>query len=196
MKLIVACEFSQRVTKAFRKEGHEAFSCDILPTDGNPDWHIQDDILNHLDEGWDMMIAHPNCQFLCNSGVWALHKDQSRWAKLDAATEFFNHLQMSDIPKICVENPIPHKYARDKIGKYTQIVQPWQFGEDAAKATCLWLKNLPNLAPTNIIKKKRYANQTPSGQNKLGPSKDRWKLRSITYQGIAEAMAKQWGSLA
>jgi len=193
MKLLVACEFSQVVTNAFRDRGHDAYSCDLLPTDGDPEFHIQGDVMDHLDEEWDMMIAHPNCQYLCNSGVWALHKDKSRWAELDKATAFFKKLQDSKIPKICVKNPIPHKYAREVIGKYTQIVQPWQFGEDASKATCLWLQNLPKLLPTNIIKKGRYANQTPSGQNKLGPSKDRWKLRSITYKGIAQAMAAQWG---
>jgi len=193
MKILVACEFSQVVTQEFRDKGHEAYSCDILPTDGKPEWHIQDDVLKHLDEEWDLMIAHPNCQFLCNSGVWVLHRDPKRWDELDKATHFFNLLKNSNIPKICVENPIPHKYAVKEIGKYSQIIQPWQFGEDASKATCLWLKNLPKLKSTNIIKKKRYANQTPSGRNKLGPSKNRWKLRSITYQGIAKAMANQWG---
>lgn len=194
MKLLVACEFSQRVTKEFRKRGHDAFSCDLLPTDGDPKFHIQDDVLKHLNDGWDMLIAHPTCTFICNSGVSWLHKDRSRWDSLDAATDFFNKLKDSNIPKICVENPIPHKYAVEKIGKYTQLVQPWMFGEDASKATCLWLKGLPKLVPTDIIKKKRYANQTPSGQNNLGPSENRWKLRSITYQGIASAMAAQWGS--
>ena len=193
LKVLVACEFSQVVTKAFRNRGHEAWSCDLLPTEGVQEWHIQDDVLNHLDEGWDLIIAHPNCQFLCNSGVWALHRDPERWKELDAATEFFNKLQNCGIPKVCVENPIPHKYAREKIGKYTQIVQPWMFGEDASKATCLWLKGLPELVATNPIKKKRYANQTPSGQNNLGPSPDRWKERARTYKGIAKAMAEQWG---
>lgn len=196
MKILIACEFSQVVTKAFRDKGHEAFSCDLLPTDGNPEWHIQDDVLKHLNEGWDMMIGHPTCTYLCNSGVHWLHKDHSRWDELNKAKGFFKSLLDCNIPKICVENPIPHKYAKDGddgIGQYTQIIQPWQFGEDASKATCLWLKNLPKLFPTNIIKKKRYANQTPSGQNKLGPSDDRWKLRSVTYEGIAKAMAEQWG---
>lgn len=192
MKVLVACEFSQVVTNEFTKLGHNAYSCDLLPTDGNSNFHIQGDVLDHLNENWDLLIAHPACTFICNSSVWALHKDPSRWNKLDKATEFFNRLQNCNIPKICIENPIPHKYAVEKIGKYTQIVQPWMFGEDASKATCLWLKNLPLLIPTNVIKKKRYANQTPTGQNKLGPSKDRWKLRSVTYQGIAAAMAEQW----
>lgn len=196
LKLLVACEFSQVVTREFRKLGHEAYSCDILPTDGDSKYHIQGNVLDHLDDGWDMMIAHPPCTYLCNSGVHCLHKDPSRWQKLEEAKEFFHKLQSSSIPKICVENPIPHKYAKEVIGQYTQLVQPWQFGEDASKATCLWLKNLPKLTPTNIIKKKRYANQTKSGQNNLGPSKNRWKLRSVTYQGIAEAMAEQWGNIS
>jgi len=163
MRVLIACEFSQVVTNAFREQGHEAFSCDILPTEGNPEWHIQDDVLNHLDDGWDLMIAHPNCQYLCNSGVWALHKEEGRWDKMRVASQFFKDLHDCSIPRICVENPIPHKYARETIGKYTQIVQPWMFGEDASKATCLWLKNLPKLEPTNIIKKDKYANQTPPG---------------------------------
>tara|TARA_R110002124_G_C8684242_1_gene492416 strand:+ start:49 stop:648 length:600 start_codon:yes stop_codon:yes gene_type:complete len=194
LKVLVACEQSGVVRDAFRNKGCDAYSCDILPN--NSEFHIQDDVLKHLDEGWDLMIAHPTCTYLCNSGVHWLHKDPSRWDKLAEARGFFNSLLNCGIPKLCVENPIPHKYAKDGdngIGQYTQIIQPYQFGEDASKATCLWLKNLPKLIPTNIIKKKRYANQTPSGQNKLGPSNDRWKLRSRTYEGIAEAMANQWG---
>ena len=108
---------------------------------------------------------------------------------------FFNKLKNSGIPKICIENPIPHKYAVKDIGKYSQTIQPWQFGENASKRTCLWLYNLPKLKPTKIIKLKQYANQTKSGQNKLSPSPDRWKERSRTYRGIAEAMAQQWGNL-
>lgn len=193
MKLLVACEFSQVVTQAFRNEGHEAYSCDILPTQGNPNWHIQDDVMNHLEDGWDLMIGHPSCQYLCNSGVHLLHKDESRWGELKKASEFFKSLLNCGIDKICIENPIPHRYG--ELPKYTQIIHPWQFGEDASKSTCLWLKNLPKLIPTNIIKKERYSNQTPSGQNNLPPGKDRWKIRSRTYQGIAVAMANQWGNL-
>jgi hypothetical protein len=193
MKLLVACEFSQIVTNEFRKIGHDAVSCDLLPTEGNPKFHIQDDVLKHLKENWDGMIAHPPCPLLCNSGVSWLHRIPGRFDEMKLSGDFFNKFLQADIPKICVENPIPHKYAREMIGKYTQIIQPWQFGEDASKATCLWLKGFPKLKPTNIIKKKRYANQTPSGQNNLGPSPDRWKERSRTYVGIAKAMAEQWG---
>jgi hypothetical protein len=192
MKILIACEFSGVVREAFRKRGHDAWSCDIIESEDNSKYHIHGNVLNHLDESWDMMIAHPPCTYLCNSGVSWLHKDQSRWHELDKASQFFKTLLEYNIPKICVENPIPHKYG--KLPKYTQIIQPYQFGEDASKRTCLWLKNLPKLKPTNIIIKDRYANQTPSGQNKLGPSADRWKERSRTYTGIAEAMADQWGN--
>ena len=192
MKILIACEFSGVVREAFRKRGHDAWSCDIIESEDNSKYHIHGNVLNHLDESWDMMIAHPPCTYLCNSGVSWLHKDQSRWHELDKASQFFKTLLEYNIPKICVENPIPHKYG--KLPKYTQIIQPYQFGEDASKRTCLWLKNLPKLKPTNIIIKDRYANQTPSGQNKLGPSADRWKERSRTYTGIAEAMAEQWGN--
>jgi len=192
MRVLVGCEFSGKVREAFRKRGHDAWSCDIIESEDNSKYHIHGNVLNHLDESWDMMIAHPPCTYLCNSGVSWLHKDQSRWHELDKASQFFKTLLEYNIPKICVENPIPHKYG--KLPKYTQIIQPYQFGEDASKRTCLWLKNLPKLKPTNIIIKDRYANQTPSGQNKLGPSADRWKERSRTYTGIAEAMADQWGN--
>ncbi len=194
-RVLVACEFSGVVREEFSKLGHEVFSCDLLDTDIPSENHIIGNVLDHLDENWDLMIAHPPCTYLCNSGVHWLHKDSSRWNKLKEGAEFFKNLKECNIPKICVENPIPHKYAKETIGQYSQIIQPWQFGEDASKATCLWLKNLSKLKPTDIIKKKRYANQTPSGRNNLGPSDDRWKLRSITYQGIAQAMALQWGSL-
>ncbi len=202
MNVLIACEFSGVVREAFRAKGHNAWSCDLLPSDDNSDFHIKSDVSDYLDEGWDLMIAHPPCTYLCNSGVrWLfLPKDYSdedetkvfkRWNDLEKATEFFNSLYNAPIRKICVENPIPHKYS--KLPKHTQTIQPWQFGHDASKRTCLWLKGLPNLEPTEVITKDRYANQTPSGQNNLGPSKDRWKERSKTYQGIANAMASQWG---
>ena len=193
MRVLIGCEFSGIVCEAFRKKGHDAWSCDLLNTEGNPNYHIKDDVLNHLDKNWDLGIFHPPCPRLCNSGVSWLHKDPNRWKLMNDDAEFFLKLLNSPIDKICVENPVPHKYAVAKIGKYTQTIQPWQFGEDASKRTCFWLKNLPNLEPTNIIKKKIYANQTPSGQNKLGPSPNRWRERSRTYQGIADAMAEQWG---
>lgn len=194
MKVLVACEYSGRVREAFRAKGHDAWSCDLLPSDDNSEFHIQGDVIPLLNQGWDLLIAHPPCTYLCNSGVSWLHRTEGRWEKMVEGAEFFKLLWQADIPKICVENPIMHKYAKEIIGaSQTQSVQPWQFGDDASKRTCLWLKGLPELQPTDVIIKDRYANQTPSGRCKLPPSKDRWKLRSVTYQGIANAMAEQWG---
>lgn len=197
MKILIACEKSARVRDAFQAQGHDAWSCDLEASDGSQDRHYRANILDILlDESliWDLMIAHPPCTYLCNSGVRWLKNNSKRQANLAYAAMFFRTLLECDVPRICIENPIPHKYAIQKIGrKYDQIIQPWQFGEDASKATCLWLKNLPKLKPTKIIKKKRYANQTPSGQNNLGPSPERAMLRAKTYQGIADAMADQWG---
>jgi len=194
MRVLVACEYSGRVREAFRAHGHDAWSCDLLPSDDNSEFHIQGDVIPLLNQGWDLLIAHPPCTYLCNSGVSWLHRTEGRWEKMVEGAEFFNLLWQADIPKICVENPIMHKYAKEIIGSsQTQSIQPWQFGDDASKRTCLWLKGLPKLQPTDVIIKDRYANQTPSGRCNLPPSKDRWKLRSVTYQGIANAMADQWG---
>lgn len=188
MKVIVGCEFSQIVTRAFRKKGHEAFSCDILPTEGNPDWHYQEDIIGLLKkEKFDMGIFHPPCTRLCNSGVMWLHK-RNLWGEMADGARFFKSLLNATISKICVENPIPHKYAVRFIGrKYDQIIQPWMFGHGEQKATCLWLSGLPALEPTNIV------NGREQRLHRLPPSKDRWKQRSLTYTGIAKAMADQWG---
>ena len=194
MRVLIACEFSGVVTNAFRLKGHEAWSCDILPTDSNPDWHIQGDVLKQLDKNWDMMIAHPPCTYLCNSGVSWLHKDESRWVELEKASEFFKTLLEYDIPKICVENPIPHKYG--KLPKYSQIVQPYEYGHPERKATCLWLKNLPKLKPTNNVKDEML--KLPKTQQQptfYVPIKDRAKNRSITFEGIAQAMVEQWGNV-
>ena len=141
-----------------------------------------------------MMIAHPPCTYLANSGVRWLHTQPGRWNDMREGAAFFKRLLDAPIPKIAVENPVMHKYALAEIRQRpAQTVQPWQFGEDASKRTCLWLKGLPLLVPTKILRKERYANQTPSGQNNLGPSALRAHLRSMTYEGIAEAMASQWG---
>lgn len=224
LKILVACEFSGVVREAFRSKGQDVWSCDLLPAEDNSIYHYQRDVLEILYDGWDMLIAHPPCTYLANSGVHLLHKDKNRWQKMIDATMFFKQLLSAPIEKICVENPVMHKYALERIGvKYTQTIQPYQFGEDASKKTCLWLKNLPPLKPTNYIEPKYacacgyrfdydlgkygcpnccgssgvarmvWSNQTKGGQNKLSPSKDRWKLRSKTYQGIADAMANQWG---
>lgn len=190
MRVLVACEESQEVCKAFRAKGHEAYSCDILPcSGGHPEWHIQDDVIKHLNDGWDMMIAHPPCTRLCNSGVsWLAKRDL--WVELQVAAYFFSYLLTAPIPKIAVENPIMHKYAIAIIGrKQDQIIHPWMFGHGETKATCLWLKNLPKLVPTNVVEGREQR------LHKLPPSPERAKLRSKTYPGIAKAMAEQWGSV-
>lgn len=190
MRVLVACEFSGVVRDAFRRLGHEAFSCDVLDSLDNSNYHIKGDVLEVLHDGWDLMIAHPPCTYLCNSGVRWLsprtNANDSRWFHLARATEFFYQLLNAPIPKICIENPVPHKYA--ELPPYDQKVQPWMFGHPEKKGTCFWLKNLDPLQPTNLLKppfKARVANESP-GQ-------DRWMRRSITYQGIADAMAEQWG---
>ena len=190
MRVLVACEYSGRVREAFRKLGHDAWSCDIIPADDNSPYHYQCDVREVLDKGWDLMVAHPPCTYLASSGLHWNKRIAGRQEKTEEALEFIQLLMNAPIERIAIENPIGCISSR--IRKPEQIIQPWQFGEDASKSTCLWLKNLPKLEPTKIIKKERYANQTASGQNNLPPSKDRWKLRSTTYQGIADAMANQW----
>jgi hypothetical protein len=192
MKVLVACEYSGTVREAFRKLGHDAISCDLLSTD-LPGQHYQGNVFDIINNGFDLMIAHPPCTYLCSSGLHWNKRRPERAEQTEEAINFFMALYNCSIPKISIENPIGCISSRFR--KPNQIIQPWMFGEDASKATCLWSKNLPDLIPTNIIKKARYANQTSSGQNNLGPSPDRWKLRSKTYQGIADAMAEQWGNL-
>jgi len=191
MRVLIACEYSGTVRDAFKAKGHYAMSCDLLPTD-NAGHHIQGDvgILFHGDWRWDMMIAFPPCTDLAVSGArW--FKEKQADGRQQQGIDFFMLLADAPIKKIAVENPVGIMSTAWR--KPDQIIQPWQFGEDASKKTCLWLKNLPKLIPTEIIRKDVYANQTPSGQNKLGPSPDRAKKRSLTYQGIADAMADQWG---
>ena len=191
MKILVACEESQAVCIEFRKRGHEAYSCDILPASGgHPEWHIQDDVLKYLDFPWDMMFAFPPCTHLAVSGA-RYFKEKRADGRQQAGVDFFMKLANAPINKIAIENPVGIMSTIWR--KPDQIIQPWMFGDDASKKTCLWLKNLPILLPTHSSWKKRYANQTPSGQNKLGPSPDRAKLRSKTYPGLAKAMATQWG---
>ena len=194
MRVLVACEYSGRVRDAFAKLGHYAMSCDLLPSD-TEGLHYQGDVLDILDQNWDLMIAHPPCTYLTNSGVCWLHKDPNRWQLLDEGAAFFKMLLECPIPRKCIENPIQHKYARERIGrKQNQVIQPWMFGHMEQKATCLWLENLPLLKPTNDVKEKMM--QLPKRERErlhyLPPSADRWKLRSTTYQGIADAMAQQW----
>jgi hypothetical protein len=201
MNVLVACEFSGVVRDAFIAKGHNAVSCDLLPTE-SPGPHIQEDVLEAIKNNdykygdFDLLIAHPPCTYIANSGVQWLHKDILRWHEMKRASIFFKALLDADIPKKCIENPIPHKYGVKIIGrKYDQIVQPWMFGHTEKKATCLWLEGLPKLKPTNIVKDEME--RLPKNQQQrsyyLPPGKDRSKLRSITFQGIADAMAEQWG---
>jgi len=194
--ILVAGEYSGTVRNAFALEGHDAVSCDLLPTEiAGP--HYTGDVRDILGDGWDLMIAHPPCTYLCSSGLHWNKKRPERDALTEEALEFVRLLMRAPIKHIAIENPIG--CISTKIRKPDQIIQPWQFGHDASKATCFWLKNLPLLAPTDIVEprmvagKKRWANQTDSGQNKLPPSADRWKLRSTTYSQVAAAMADQWG---
>jgi hypothetical protein len=197
MKVLVACEYSATVRDAFRAKGHDAWSCDLLPTDGDARWHVQGDVLSLLGDGWDLLIAHPPCTYMTNSGVCHLHKNPDRWAELDKAAEFFRALWDAPVPAVAIENPIMHKYAKERIGgmRQAQTIQPYQFGHLEQKATCLWLRGLPKLVPTSDLKAETRA--LPDNQRQrlhyLPPSADRWKLRSTTYQGIADAMADQWG---
>jgi hypothetical protein len=198
-RLLNGCCKSIFIAKYFEEHGWDAWTCDILPSEG---WykHIQDNILNHLDDGWDMGIFHPDCTYIANSGVSWLYRIPGRWDDMVRASEFFKTLWLARIPLIVMENPIPHHYAIDIIGKkYDQIIQPHEFGEDASKATCLWLKGVPRLRPTKHIEphlssegKLIWGNQTKSGQNKLPPSDHRKADRSRNYEGISMAMAYQW----
>tara|TARA_R110000787_G_C13443348_1_gene446656 strand:- start:28075 stop:28677 length:603 start_codon:yes stop_codon:yes gene_type:complete len=200
MRVLVACEYSGRVRDAFRKLGHDAMSCDLLPSDNPiPGCHYQGDVFDIINDGWDLMIAHPPCTYLSNSGVCHLHKDPSRWPKMFDGAAFFKKLLEANIPRIAIENPIMHGYAKTLIGgvKQTQLVQPWMFGHTEQKATCLWLKGLTHLIETNNVKAEMML--LPKSERErlhyLPPSPDRWKIRSTTYQGIANAMAEQWGKL-
>lgn len=254
MKVLIACAYSGKERDEFAKRGHDAWSCDLLPSE-TPGNHYQGNVLDILNDGWDLMIAHPCCQFLSVSGMhWTTrgHRDPQL---TEDALGFVQVLLNADIPKICLENPV--SVISTRVRKPEQIVQPWMFGDDASKTTCLWLKGLPNLevnisqvvpprgwskvmAAADMVEceccgepfcpecndhyadcecigpmkdgvhtktvrgvefgtrtspppKMRWANQCDSGQNKLGPSKDRWKLRAETYAGMSKAFAEQWG---
>lgn len=252
MKVLVACEYSGRVRDAFTARGHDAISCDLLPSD-SPGKHYQGNVLDIINEGFDLMVAHPPCTYLSVSGMHWTTRGLRDPQLTEDALDFVMVLMGSTIPKICIENPI--SVISSRIRQPDQIIHPWMFGHDASKKTCLWLKNLPKLVPDRnkvvppagwgkvreahecidtsggpwcpehdkyysecdcigskeegvILKansgvmfgtreypapKQLWANQTPTGQNKLGPSADRWKIRSTTYEGIANAMALQWG---
>ena len=195
MRILVACEYSGTVRDAFIRRGHDAISCDLLPTEATGP-HYQGDVFDIIGDGYDAMIAHPPCTYLCSSGLHWNKRTPGRQKLTDEAIAFVLRLLNCDIPRIALENPIGciSTFYR----KPDQIIHPYMFGDDASKATCLWLKGLPKLIPTNPVAPRmvngrpRLSNQTDSGQNRLGPSADRWKLRSTTYQGIADAMADQW----
>tara|TARA_R100001086_G_scaffold245745_1_gene177051 strand:+ start:630 stop:1223 length:594 start_codon:yes stop_codon:yes gene_type:complete len=197
MKVLVACEYSGRVREAFRVKGHDAWSCDILSSDDNSPHHFQEDVLNVIHwHDWDMMLAFPPCTHLASSGArWFKEKEAD--GRQQQGIDFFMELAEANINMIAIENPVGIMSTRYR--KPDQIINPYDFGDDASKKTCLWLKNLPSLKPTDYVKprvidgKLRWSNQTDSGQNRLTPSDDRAKLRSLTYMGIAKAMADQWG---
>lgn len=196
MKVLVACEYSGKVRDAFIAKGHQAISCDLLPTDAlGP--HYQGDVFDIINDGFDLMVAHPPCTYLSVSGMHWTTRGRRDPKLTEDALAFVQLLMNAPIKHIAIENPI--SVISTRIRKPDQVIQPWQFGHDASKKTCLWLKNLPLLEPTQIIEgrivngKKRWGNQTDSGQNRLGPSDDRWKIRSETYPGIAQAIAEQWG---
>lgn len=198
MSVIIVGERSGRIRDAFRILGYDAISCDLYPSDApgphiivDNDLHLKD-LLYSGSGKFKMMIAHPTCTALANSGVW-YYRDKLE--EVRQAAIFFNMIGGAPIDMRCIENPVQHKYARKYIVKQSQTIQPWQFGEDASKRTCLWLIGLPLLQPTDILIKKQYSNQTPSGQNNLSPGPGRAYERSKTYPGIALAMAKQWGPL-
>lgn len=200
MRVLVACERSGVVRRAFRDIGVDAWSCDLERAEDTGIYHHQCDVREVLGLGWDLMIAHPECRYLSVSGMHWNNRKRG-WAETEKATEFFMLLANAPIPRIAIENPVCIMSTRWR--KPDQIIQPYNFGEDASKKTCLWLKGLPNLQPTKYIgprlvggKNKsfqRWSNQTDSGQNRLGPSETRSAERARTYPGIAKAMAEQWG---
>ena len=197
MKVLVACEESQAVCKAFRELGHEAYSCDIIPcSGGHPEWHLQQDVTSLLNEKWDMIIAHPPCTYLSNAGARHLYPkgvlNEDRLKKGLAAKDFFMLIYNADCPKIAIENPTPSKVYG--LPQYDQVIQPFQFGHPYSKRTCLWLKGLPKLVPTDIVEVSESTKVAGNWFNRGG--KERQKNRSKTFPGIAKAMAEQWGGVA
>ncbi len=193
MKVLVACEYSGRVRDAFIARGHDAWSCDLLPGDV-PGPHYQGDVRDLLTEHWDLLLAFPPCTYLASSGMHWTTRGLRDPQLTEDALNFVKLLLNAPVEKIALENPVGCISSR--VRKPDQYIQPWYFGYPHSKKTCLWLKNLPKLVHTNVLslpESGRWDNQTASGQNKLPPSKDRWKIRSMTYQGVADAMAQQWG---
>jgi hypothetical protein len=198
-RVLVACEFSGTARRAFNARGYDAWSCDLLPAEDRSNRHITGDVRDVLGDGWDLLIvAHPPCTRLCNSGVRWLSKPppgRSRadlWRELDEGAALFSTLWNAPVRRIAVENPVMHRHAKERIAGYlppAQSVQPWQFGHGETKRTCLWLRNLPPLVPTNIVSGRE------ARVHRMPPSADRWKERSRFFAGIADAMADQWGPL-
>ena len=198
MKVLVACEFSGTVRRAFEKKGCEVLSVDLLESEDNAKNHYVGDVFDVIDQGWDLMIAHPPCTYLSNSGVRHLHSDPSRWAKMEEGANFFKRLlEYEAIPRRCIENPIMHGYGKTIIGRgQTQVIQPWMFGHREQKATCLWLVNLPPLEKqTDLRAEMKTMDKKVTQRLFYASGKDRWKIRSRTFEGIANAMADAWGSL-
>jgi hypothetical protein len=199
MRVLIACEYSGVVRRAFAARGHDAWSCDLLPSEDHANQHIIGDARDLLGDGWDLlMVAHPPCTRLCNSGVrWLSRPPKGKtlaqmWADLDEAADLFSAFWNAPIDRVAVENPIMHRHARERIRNFataSQQFQPWQFGHGETKKTCLWLKGLPPLWPTNIVDGRE------ARVHKMPPGPNRWRERSRTYQGVADAMADQWGSL-
>lgn len=195
MRVLVACEYSGTVRDAFIAAGHDAVSCDLLPTDV-PGPHHQGDVLEIIRDDWDLMVAHPPCTYLTLAGVRWLYTDPTRWRDMVDGAVFFRALLEARIPRIAVENPIMHGWAQKIVGrKQTQVVQPWMFGHPERKATALWLKGLSPLVPTDDVEAEMLA--LPRAEQHrlhyLPPTEDRWKIRSATFPGLAAAMADQWG---
>ena len=204
MKVLVACEFSGTVRKAFEQEGHDAWSCDIIPSWDTSTKHHLCDVKDILNEGWDLMIAHPPCTYLSVSGLHWNKRRPERIPKTEEALKFVHLLMNAPIEKIAIENPV--SCISTRIRKPDQTIQPYEYGEDISKRVCLWLKNLAPLKKTGpfiaarVVQegewkgKERWSNQTNCGRNKMGPRKNRGRLKSVFFPGIAKAMAKQWGS--
>lgn len=182
-RVLIACEYSAIVRDAFRARGFDAWSCDLLPTEGDPRWHYQVDVREVINLGWDLMVSHPPCTHLAVSGArWFKDKQQEQ----AEALEFVRMLLDAPIPHIALENPV--SIISSRIRKPDQTIQPWQFGHGETKATCLWIKNLPKLKPTNIVEGRE------ARVHRMPPGPDRWKERSRTFRGVADAMADQWGA--
>ena len=185
MRVLIACEYSGRVRDAFRRYGHDAWSCDLLECEADPRWHLQQPVEEVLGDNWDLMVAHPPCTHLAVSGSRHFHRKQKEQAE---ALNFVRLLMAAPIERWCIENPV--SIISSAITPPQQIIQPWQFGHGETKTTCLWLKNLPSLKSTQVVEGRE------AKVHRMPPGPDRWKDRSRTYQGIADAMGQQWGTSA